>query len=120
VGTAGEWIGTPGSIPGATLRPAKPGDILVVYALGLGATTPAQTIGVPAGGVAQTAQPASVTIGGVDLAPSDILYAGASPYFIGLYQVNLRVPAGVLSGNLPMIVKVGANQSPSGGYLAVQ
>lgn len=120
VGVAGEFIGAPGSIPGVTLRPALAGDVLVVYALGFGATSPAQTTGIPAAGIAQTAQPVTVSIGGVTLADSDVLYAGASPYFIGLYQLNLRVPAGVPSGNQPMIVKVGANQSPSGGYLAIQ
>jgi hypothetical protein len=56
----------------------------------------------------------------VPLAPGDIQYAGVSPYFIGLYQINLRVPDGVPSGNQPVIVKVGVNQSPAGGYLAVQ
>jgi len=55
----------------------------------------------------------------VPLAPGDIQYAGVSPYFIGLYQINLWVPDGVPSGNQPMIVKVGVNQSPAGGYLAV-
>jgi uncharacterized protein (TIGR03437 family) len=120
VGLAGEYIGSPGSIPGVTLRPAQAGDILVVYALGFGATSPAQATGVPAAGIAQTAQPVTVSIGGVTLADSDILYAGASPYFIGLYQINLRVPAGVASGNQPVIVKAGANQSPTGGYLAIR
>lgn len=66
----------PGSIPGANLRAAKPGDILVVYALGVGITTPAQTVGTPAAGAATVAQPVAVTIGGVALDPSDILYAG--------------------------------------------
>lgn len=120
VGLAGEWIGAPGSIPAANLRAAKAGDILVVYALGFGATTPAQTVGVPAAGAATVSLPVSITIGGVPLAASDIQYVGASPYFIGLYQINLRVPEGVSSGNQPIIVKVGANQTPSGGYLTIQ
>ncbi len=120
VGLAGEWIGAPGSIAGATLRPAKPGDILVVYALGFGSTIPAQVTGVPAAGAAQVAQSVGITIGGVPLAPADIQYAGASPYFIGLYQINLRVPDGVPSRNQSIIVKIGSSQSPAGGYLAVQ
>ena len=120
VGLAGEWIGAPGSIPGANMRPAKPGDVLVVYTLGLGATTPAQTVGVPAAGAATVALPVTITIGGVPLSASDIQYAGASPYFIGLYQINLRVPDAVPSGNQPMIVKIGSNQSPTGGYLTIQ
>jgi uncharacterized protein (TIGR03437 family) len=66
------------------------------------------------------AQPVAITIGGVVLDPSDILYAGASPFFIGLYQINLRVPDGAPSGNQAMIVKVGSAQTPGGGYLAIQ
>ena len=92
----------------------------MVYALGFGATSPAQAIGVPATGAAMVAQTVSITIGGVPLAASDILYAGASPSYIGLYQINLRVPAGVTPGNQSMVVQIGSNQSPAGGYLAVQ
>ena len=62
----------------------------------------------------------SITIGGVMLAPADVLYAGVSPGYIGLYQINLRVPAGVPSGNQPMVIKIGNNSSPAGGYLTVQ
>ena len=66
------------------------------------------------------AQAVSITIGGVPLAATDILYAGASPSYIGLYQMNVRVPAGVASGNQSMVVQIGGNQSPAGGYLAIQ
>uniref|UniRef100_Q025Z3 NHL repeat containing protein n=1 Tax=Solibacter usitatus (strain Ellin6076) TaxID=234267 RepID=Q025Z3_SOLUE len=118
--TDGAFIGTEGSIPGANLHPAKSGDILVVYALGLGATSPAQQDGVPAPGIANAALPVNVTIGGVQLAATDILYAGVSPSYIGLYQINLRVPAGVAAGNQPMLLTVGSNQSPTGGYLTVE
>ena len=36
----GEFVGAPGSISGANLRPAKAGDILVAFALGLGSDRP--------------------------------------------------------------------------------
>ena len=120
VATTGEFIGVTGSIPGANLRPAVAGDILVVYALGLGATTPTQQDGVPAPGIGQTSLPVSITIGGVPLASTDIFYAGVSPSYIGLYQINLRVPAGVVSGNQPVVMKVGTNSTPVGGYLTIQ
>jgi uncharacterized protein (TIGR03437 family) len=118
--TDGAFIGATGSIPGANLHPAKAGDILVVYALGLGATSPAQQDGIPATGIANAALAVSVSIGGVQLAATDILYAGVSPSYIGLYQINLRVPAGVAAGNQAMILSVGGNQSPTGGFLTVQ
>jgi uncharacterized protein (TIGR03437 family) len=117
VGIDGLYIAPAGSIPGA--RPAAVGDILVIYALGLGATDPAQVVGAPASGIA-SAQSVSITIGGVPLGATDIFYAGASPAYIGLYQINLRVPLGVAPGNQPIVIKVGNNRSPTGGYLAVQ
>ena len=117
VGTDGLYIAPPALIPGA--RAAAVGDVLVIYALGLGATDPVQAVGAPASGIA-SAQAVSVTIGGVPLAATEIFYAGVSPAYIGLYQVNLRVPAGVASGNQPIVISVGNSQSPAGGYLAVQ
>jgi uncharacterized protein (TIGR03437 family) len=116
----GAFVGATGSIPGANLRPAKAGDILVAFALGLGATDPAQVVGAPAAGAGAVTLPVSVTIGGVSLAAQDILYAGVSPSFIGLYQVNLRVPDNVPSGNQPLVIQIGANRSPTGGYLTIQ
>ena len=56
--------------------------------MGLGGTDPAQTVGVPAAGAGAVTLPVSVTIGGVSLTTQDILYAGVSPSFIGLYQVK--------------------------------
>jgi uncharacterized protein (TIGR03437 family) len=117
VGTDGLYIAPPSVIPGA--RPAAVGDILVIYALGLGATNPAQIVGVPASGIASAATP-TITIGGVPVGAADLFYAGVSPGYIGLYQINLRVPAGVPSGNQPIVITLGSNQSPAGGYLAVQ
>ena len=117
VGSDGLYIAPAGLIPGARLAAA--GDILVIYALGLGATNPAQTVGVPASGIASIAAP-TITIGGVTLAPGDVLYAGASPAYIGLYQINLRVPVGVPSGNQPIVISTGSSSSPARAYLAIQ
>jgi len=91
----------------------------VIYTLGLGATDPAQTVGVPAGGIGSAAPPV-ITIGGVQVGGADFFYAGVSPGYIGLYQINLRVPAGVPSGNQPITIKIGGNTSPAGAYLTIQ
>ena len=112
-------VGADGGFIGIIGAAAKTGDILVVYALGLGATNPAQTDGVPAAGAAAVTLPVGITIGGVALAAADILYAGVSPSYIGLYQVNLRVPAGIASGRQPIVITVGTNQSPTLGYLTM-
>ena len=74
----------------------------------------------PAAGIGSVTLPVSITIGGVSLSAQDILYAGVSPSFVGLYQVNLRVPDNVPSGNQSLVIQIGANRSPSGGYLTIQ
>jgi len=84
VGMDGRYIAPPAVIPAA--RSAVAGDVPVIYALGLGATDPPLTTGVPAGGIASIAPP-TIAIGGVALSAADVLYAGATPGYIGLYQV---------------------------------
>jgi len=34
--------------------------------------------------------------------PAEILFKGLAPGFVGLYQVNLRVPSGLPSGDVPL------------------
>jgi uncharacterized protein (TIGR03437 family) len=91
--------------PGAVSHPAHVGDVLTVYAIGLGPTNPAVGTNVPAPGSEPLAR-LSVTpavefgnsiFGTISTSPS---YAGLSPGSVGLYQVNVAIPAGVLSGNV--------------------
>ncbi len=114
-----EWIGPSGAVPGVTVRPAAPNEILVLYGLGFGPTDPAFTVGEATPGIARAALPVNISIGGVELADTDILYIGLSPGFMGLYQINLRVPASLPAGDHAVIVRIGGQSSPSGGYLAV-
>jgi uncharacterized protein (TIGR03437 family) len=114
----GAFVGAAGLISGVTFVPAKPGDILTLFGTGLGATDPAFAPGeLPAGAAMVTAQ-ASISFGGVTLAPSDILYTGVSQN-AGVYQVNLRVPDGISDGDQPLVISVGGASSPSGGFLTV-
>ncbi len=91
--------------PGAVSHPAQVGDTLTIYAIGLGPTNPAVGTNVPAPGseplARLTVTPAvefgSSIFGTITAMPS---YAGLSPGSVGLYQVNVAIPAGVLSGNV--------------------
>ncbi|MCX6615357.1 MAG: hypothetical protein NTZ98_04560 [Acidobacteria bacterium] len=75
-------------------NPAKAGDVVVVYCTGLGATNPAVRSGeaAPASPLAKVVTPVTVTIGGQ---PAVVQFAGLTPGFVGLYQVNAQIPAGV-------------------------
>jgi uncharacterized protein (TIGR03437 family) len=96
-----------------TNSPAGAGDYLVMYALGLGAVTPTLTLqnGTPASPYEYAVGPVTVTIGGI---PATVLFAGLTPGYVGLYQVNVMMPAGVTPGTqVPVTVSV-AGKSGAG------
>jgi uncharacterized protein (TIGR03437 family) len=96
------------------------GDWVVIYCAGLGEVEP----GSPAGSAAPL-DPLSrarlipeVTIGGAPV--TEISYAGLTPQFTGLYQVNARVPAGVQPGDaVELVLKIG-NQTSAAATIAVE
>jgi uncharacterized protein (TIGR03437 family) len=92
-------------------NPAKAGDVILVYATGLGQTSPAISTGtlVPATGTAATSAGVTATIGGKD---ATVVYAIASPGFVGLYQVAVTVPAGI-TGSSAIVLKQGSTTSNS-------
>ena len=96
-----------GSIPGA--RPAKRGqDILVIYCNGLGAVEPPLATGAPATGT-HTTEPVTVLIDGLEVTPD---FAGLTPTLVGLYQVNVPVPASTRTGDdISVVLEIRGKQS---------
>jgi uncharacterized protein (TIGR03437 family) len=113
------YVGATGLVSGSKFTPAKPGDLLTLFATGFGATNPAFGPGVLPGGAAQVTAPVSITFGGVKLAATDILYVGVTQN-AGLYQVNLRVPANVPDGDQALGITIGGVPSPSGAFITVK
>src|SRR5260370_35521498 len=100
----GARIGLPELIPGLMFAPAKPADLVTAFGTGWGETNPAVGLGLlPSRAVSLTAKP-SLTVGGVSVPDSGILYAGVAPHFAGLYQVNFVVPMNVPAGNQPLVI----------------
>jgi uncharacterized protein (TIGR03437 family) len=93
-----------------TTQPAAAGDALTMYATGLGALSTPVASGAPGPGSppATTAITPVITVGGKNAV---ILFSGYAPGFVGLYQVNFTVPAGLTAGDQPLILAVGASQS---------
>ena len=77
--------------------PAHPGEVLIMYLVGMGATNPSTPTGQQTTGPLEPAvvQPI-VTVGSQQAVVS---FAGLSPGGIGLYQINFQVPAGVPAGS---------------------
>lgn len=102
----------------ATLNtPAKPGETVVLYANGLGATNPAVGANRITETLAPVAAPVTVTIGGQ---PATVAFAGLVAPFARLYQVNVQVPAGLAAGDHSVAIHTGGVSSPAGVLLTVQ
>lgn len=84
------FVGREGLIAGANFRPAKPGDIIVIYAVGCGASNPASPAGevVPLEPLKRLAAPVVVRFGQTT-APAEAFLA---PQAVGLCQFNVTVP----------------------------
>ena len=85
-------------------NPIHPNDIIVIYATGMGRTSPFVDSGLPAPALPlpSTVISANVTLGGV---PLNVLYAGLVPGEVGVYQINASIPSGVPQGmDIPLVV----------------
>jgi len=95
--------------------PAHVGDTVVVYATGLGRTSPNPAVGeIPNYAATMLAFASlSVTLNGTAVDRSLIKYAGVTPGSAGLYQVNLYLPEG--TGNDPEIQVAAGNPTAQTG-----
>ena len=97
------------SQPGYPAYPAKVGDTLEIFAIGMGPTTPAVASGQASPGgssLAYLTDSPSVNFGlgvtsNIVVTPS---FAGLTPTFAGLYQLNVTIPPNAPKGIVNMIV----------------
>ena len=82
------FVGRENLIAGAAFRPAKPGEVIIIFAVGCGATNPASPAGevVPVG--RPLASPITVRFGQTTAAAQGFLAQDA----VGLCQINVTVP----------------------------
>jgi len=93
--------------------PARRGDIVELYANGLGPVTNQSTVvsgqPSPLTPLAQTPTTPTVTIGGVN---APVSFSGLAPNLVGLYQVNITVPPNAPSGMQPVVLTIGGVSTP--------
>ncbi|MBI1357593.1 MAG: hypothetical protein GC160_24900 [Acidobacteria bacterium] len=100
-------------------NPAKAGDVVVIFATGQGVTNPPAVTGQPGPGAEpfpRPTLPVKVTIDGREAVQ---FYAGAAPGFVGLMQVNLRIPQATASGARTVELTVGDESGSQSALLYV-
>jgi uncharacterized protein (TIGR03437 family) len=102
-------------------RPAKPGDIIILFGTGWGRTEADLSTGergLGADPLHASANP-MVTVGGIPLAAENIHYVGSTPEAAGLYQLAIRVPATALPGDNQVVLTVYGKSTPAGPMVTV-
>jgi uncharacterized protein (TIGR03437 family) len=105
--------------------PAAPGEIVVLYATGLGETAPSAICGWLPELTAPLADliDFEVLLNGTAVDPQLILYAGQTPGFAGLFQINLQLPADSPPNpeiRIGFVNNLGGNLSPAQRFLPLE
>jgi uncharacterized protein (TIGR03437 family) len=87
---------------------AKRGQVIQIFANGLGPVDGHPPSGQPASSVLPCNANPTVTIGGVS---APVQFCGLVPPFVGLYQLNVTVPASVSAGTQPLVMSMGGNSA---------
>jgi uncharacterized protein (TIGR03437 family) len=112
-----DLFGNVTNIGGIPVRPARPGEFVVAYGMGMGPTTPNLAAGqIPPArdGGHPVVGPVRLRFGAQDITP---LYVGLSS-FAGVYLVGFQVP-NVPAGDYELQVTIGTTASPTGRVIAV-
>ena len=100
--------------------PAKPGDIVILWATGLGTTDPPAVYGQLPTAAAPLVAGANleVLLDGMAVESGAIDYAGVAPGYAGLYQINLTLPKST-AANPEIRLRLDGASSISGVHLLV-
>jgi uncharacterized protein (TIGR03437 family) len=101
--------------------PAKPGDIVILWATGLGPAVDAGRCSYDQPAAAADSIPLAafqVLLNGVPVPGDSILYAGVAPGFEAFYQINLKLPAQV-DANPEVRISLNGQTSPPNLLLPV-
>lgn len=88
--------------------PAAAGDVVTLFATGLGQTNPAQETGAIAASDRFATGTVAVRIGGQNVA---VLRSSAAPGYAGVYLVTVRIPQGLGTGSVPVALEMAGRAS---------
>ena len=108
-----------GAIAGVACAPAVVGDFIQIYATGLGPVDiPLADGAISLDQIRRTLANPTVLVGGVPVTPS---FSGLSPFFVGVNQVNVQIPANAPRGNaIPLQIQVGGITTTNQVTIAIQ
>ena len=88
---------TTGASFGLNSRPAKAGDLIILYGIGFGDVTPAILPGIIVGQSNTLVNPVTVSFGTTKVTTID--YQGLAGNYCGLYEFFIHVPTGLANGD---------------------
>jgi len=107
-------VADPAAVPGTVA--AKPGDIVVLWGTGFGATNPPVPAGMAVSGAPGAVTAPTVMVGGVAAeVVSTVLTTGNA----GLYQVTIRIPPSIPAGPAAVQASVGGVRTAGGTTLFI-
>ena len=109
----GSYIGPTTLFPNAS-TPAAPGETVVLYGNGFGATNPPFT---PGEIISTPVTLATMPMILVNNAAATVQYAGMSA--TGLYQFNVTLPKGLPDGDMPVVAQFRGLNSPAGALITI-
>ncbi|MEZ5356816.1 MAG: SBBP repeat-containing protein [Bryobacteraceae bacterium] len=98
---------------------ATPNSVVRAFGTGFGRTDPVVGSGEFPTALTATAIKPVVILDGEDLPAEDVLYAGLTPGYPGIYHVDFRVPARVRNGNISLVVRFDQQSSPDSAYVRI-
>jgi len=107
------YVGTATSVPAGT--PAQPGETIILWGNGFGATNPPAVNGQVQSGAAPLVQVPTIQFNGAN---GTVLFGGLTG--TGLYQFNVTVPTGLPSGDAAVAATIGGVSTQTGVLLTVQ
>lgn len=108
-------IGPAGTSLGYPTVPAKAGDNVVLFGTGFGPTNPSVPAGAPFSGATPAVDDVQLQINGMRVTPAFVGMSAA-----GQFQLNLVIPVGLGTGDLPLVAAVNGVQTPSNVVISIQ
>lgn len=110
----GTYVGKANLFSGALARPARPGEVIMLFGTGFGPTDPPSSTGQLVSQAAAMSTPVRIRIG---IATADVAFAGL--VMPGLYQFNVTVPD-LPDGDHSVVAEASGFSSQPGVYITVQ